>query len=953
MIDNDPLVDTASKVADGIEIDWVALEDRASGSDRLDLEALHAIARVASFHRRIFESDPGLLESLSLGSSDVSAGPPVGREVMSWGPLLVHEALGAGSFGQVYRAWDSSLRREVALKLLRKKGRGKDLVVREGQLLARISHPNVMAVYGAQTVDDQVGIWGELLDGKTLAQIVQAEGPLSAEEALVIADAVCRALAAAHQAGLLHRDVKAQNVMRVKGGRIVLTDFGLGRDVGDTEDQTMAGTPLYLAPELFASGSPSVQSDLYSLGVLMFYLVTGTHPVVATTVDALREHHANGVRSRLQDLRPELPRAFAQVVERALAPNPSARFKSAGDMHEALTAAAGSIAATPAVPVRAFGWRHTAAAAFLAALIGVLGLAIGWRYGPGQQQVAPAARLLALEPPPGQRFSDSSRAIPAVSPDGRHVAFAATNIATGKIHLWLHSLETAQARLIPDSEQALAPFWAPDSSMFGFFEPSGLIKRVNLEGVSVGHTRTGTEPRGATWSRHGVLLYAKGLKGGLYTQVLSTGAETLLVEPDRSRGELAFMWPEFLGDGEQFIYFVLSNNPEIRGLYLASLRQPRGTRLVSSDASGIVQGEFLYFARGGNLVAQRISIDTRAAVGAPTTLAQDVAVSYDWRTVATASSDGTLAYMPAAENTEVTWINRQGVPGETLELPKGRYRSPALSLDGGLLAIQRYRDGLSEIHVLDLATKKMRPPLTHSASVEFPVWGPGRLLAYTSMDSGAADIYIKDFNRDEAPAALKLEHPELRDAEKMPTSWSADGKHLVLTVLPKGQPYSVWVVPVSNTGAAFRLRPGEGTQVSGRVSPNGRTAVYIRRPPASREGGPPERELWTCDFPTGDHPSLIATGAVDPSWISDDELSYFDRGGRLTVVALSGRTRVRPIQIETGVNTPEAARNSYHWAPDGQRVLVNRPKQASHVVRVMVLLNASDRFRRSGDNVNR
>lgn len=941
MIDNDPLIDTASKVADGVDVDWAALEDQASNAERMDLEALRAIAGLASFHRQLFESVPDVAKVPPRGRTGMHGSDTPIYEVRSWGPLLVHEKLGAGSYGEVYRAWDTNLQRDVALKLLRRTGKGKDAVVREGQLLARINHPNVMGVYGAQTVGEQVGIWGELLNGKTLAQIIAHGGALGAEETLVVAEAVCRALAGAHKAGLLHRDVKAQNVMRVQGGRIVLTDFGLGRELGDQDEREVAGTPLYMAPELFVNASPSVQSDLYSLGVLMFYLVTATYPVTGETVDALRESHAQGIRARLQDLRPDLPRAFVHVVERALEPQPSARFKSAGAMHEALTAASGSIAPPPTDG--AFGRRRLLVLALAAPVAAAGGALIGWSVGAGQRPTGPSGRLLALEPPPGTRFSDSSRASPAISPDGRHIAVAATNTVTGKIHLWLHSLETAQARLIPDSENALAPFWAPDSAMLGFFEPSGIIKRVNLDGVSLGRTLTGPEPRGAAWSGSGRLLYAKGQRSGLYVQALSTGTETLVIEPDRARGELAYMWPQFLPDGEQFIYFVLSNDPSVRGLYLASLTQPRGTRLAMTDASGITQGDFLVFVRGGNLVAQRFSPDTRAAIGAPATLARNVAVNYDWRSVVSGSSDGTVVYMPAAEDTELTWFRRDGTPGDTVGLPKARYRSPALSMDGRLLAVQRYRDGLSEIQVMDLATGKMRPPLVHSASVEFPVWGPGHLLAYTSMDRGAADLYIRDFSRDDGSRPLPLERPEMANADKMPTSWSPDGQHLLVTVLPKDGTYSVWAVPVSSASASFRLRPGEGTQVSGRVSPNGQKALYMRRVPPSRDGDPPERELWTCDFPTGERPSLVATGAVDPSWISDTEVSFFDRAGRLTVLRLAGRAG-RPTWIETGVNTPEAARNNYHWAPDGTRVLVNRPGQGVDEIRVMVLLNASHRF---------
>jgi Tol biopolymer transport system component len=228
--------------------------------------------------------------------------------------------------------------------------------------------------------------------------------------------------------------------------------------------------------------------------------------------------------------------------------------------------------------------------------------------------------------------------------------------------------------------------------------------------------------------------------------------------------------------------------------------------------------------------------------------------------------------------------------------------------------------------------------------VSFPVWGPGALLAYASIDRGSADIYLKDFSRDDPPVPLKIDHPELAKTDKMPTSWSPDGSHLLVTVLAKDRRYGLWVIPVSPAGVAVPLRPGEGSQVSGRVSPDGRTALYIRRAVPSREGEPPERELWTCDFPSGTHPRLVVTGAVDPAWMSNTEVSFFDRAGRLRLLALDGSVPgPRTAHIETGVNTPEAARNNYVWAADGTRVLVNQPEQGGKGIRVMVLLNAAVR----------
>ncbi len=918
----DPIDSLAADVADGHAIDW---EAASSGSmdDARAIRALRVVAAIADVHRQAMSDAPQVSTSAS----------------MRWGPLVVLEELGSGSFGRVFRAWDTTLDREVAVKILRKRRRGgADSIVREGQLLARISHPNVMAVYGAQEADGEVGIWGEFLRGRTLAQIVSEDGPLSADEAAVFAGAISRALAAAHRAGLLHRDVKAQNVMRETGGRIVLMDFGLGRDVTreSPDDADLAGTPLYLAPELFNGGRASVQSDIYSVGVLMFFLVTGTYPVVGRSLDDIAAGHEHGRRQRLQDLRPDLPAGFVQIVERALERDPARRFESAGSLQAAVTSSVGVIVTDRRSEKRLR--RAVVVSAIVAATAAVVAASPFFRpAAPG-----PAPINFRIEPPPGTRFSDSSRNVPAISPDGGRVAMIAADNRTGKIHLWVHSLETGQTALVPDSERALAPFWSADGKTIGYFEPAGTIKIVTPDGVLVRSLSTAQEPRGAAWSSAGVLLYPKGERSGLYTLSMVGGAqaETLVLDRDAKRGELGYMWPQFLPDADHFIYFVLSNDQRARGIYLSSLAGDARTLLTPADASGIVAGDTLLYVKGGNVIAQRLSVAERRLDSAPVTILEGVASSYDWRSIVSASTNGSLVYLPAQENTELVWLDRSGRVTRPLKLPAARYRSPVLSRDGKLLAVQRYRDGgLSEIQVIDAESGQQKPSLAHSVDVRFPVWGPGHRLAYASVDRGRSDIYVKDFDRDD-PQFL-LSGGKDSDGEKMPTDWSTDGEHLLVVDYTANRPYGIFVLPVSHPDAARPLRPGEGFQYDGHTSPDGRLVLYARRMKPLRPGDPPERELWICDFPSGDHPRLLVTGGIDPAWPSKDEVSFFDRTGRMNILPIAGGSRgqVHSISFPTGVTSPEASRNNYAWAPDGQHVLVDRGSGDPQAARIGILLN--------------
>lgn len=266
-----------------------------------------------------------------------------------WGPLEILHKLGEGSYGEVYRAHDPKLARDVALKLLVPRGgRGRDLAadterfLEEGRRLARVNHPHVLTVHGADEHDGRVGLWAELLSGETLEERLQAGGRLSAREATGVGLALCRALAAIHGAGLVHGDVKASNVMREEDGNLVLLDFGSGREIPVDESGSLrdvpTGTPLSLAPEVLGGSPATPSADLYALGVLLYRLVAGEFPLRAKTYAELVAKHGRGESTPLRDLRPDLPGEFVRVVERALAGRPDERFASAGAMEQALEA---------------------------------------------------------------------------------------------------------------------------------------------------------------------------------------------------------------------------------------------------------------------------------------------------------------------------------------------------------------------------------------------------------------------------------------------------------------------------------------------------------------------------------------------------------------------------------------------------------------------------------------
>jgi eukaryotic-like serine/threonine-protein kinase len=393
----------AIRVADGGVVDWDEADRSApSEQERRLLRHLRLVESLACVHRSSSESIP----------------PAPDRPAQSWAHLDLQAKLGEGAFGEVYRAWDRRLAREVALKLLKpgpSSARGMAAtVIEEGRVLAKLRHPNVVTVYGAEIHDGRVGLWMELIHGRSLAEIVQGRGAFGAREAAIVGLDLCRALAAVHRAGVVHRDVKAQNVMREDGGRIVLMDFGTGMEAGtQSPERKISGTPIYMAPEVLRGEPATERADLYALGVLLYHLVTRSFPQEAGSFHALREQHARGERKLLRDERPDLPEPFVRVVERATAADPQERFATAGQMEQALSAALGlesdpaAWTGTALAPERkaAIGRSRAVKVGAAAALLAIVGLGLAlWmrRPDPGSagsepSAVAPAAATYTIE----------------------------------------------------------------------------------------------------------------------------------------------------------------------------------------------------------------------------------------------------------------------------------------------------------------------------------------------------------------------------------------------------------------------------------------------------------------------------------------------------------------------------------------------------------------------------
>ncbi len=336
----------ADAVSAGVAINWDEAEHQAADAEEFQvLRALRSLDEIARVHSTLTPATPSSDRQTDDPPKETAAAVPL-EGIERWQHLVLLQHIGQGAFGSVYRARDERLDCDVAVKLLWPKyaaaATDNSLAVKEARLLARVRHANVVTVYGAEIADGRIGIWMELIKGRTLSDVLTAQGPFGAREAAAIGLDLCSALAAVHGVGLLHRDVKARNVMREDGGRIVLMDFGAGTDLASSANtHDLAGTPLYLAPELFDGQPATAATDIYSLGVLLYYLVSGAYPVEGSTHEEIAKAHGRHEFKPLRDRRPDLPEGFVRVIERALATQPDDRYASAGSFAQALGASVG------------------------------------------------------------------------------------------------------------------------------------------------------------------------------------------------------------------------------------------------------------------------------------------------------------------------------------------------------------------------------------------------------------------------------------------------------------------------------------------------------------------------------------------------------------------------------------------------------------------------------------
>jgi len=780
--DDDPLDDVADAILDGASVDWHDVEGRA-GADRSLLDSLRILAAVANVHR------------------DTS--PPA-----QWGHFSLIEPLGRGAFGHVFRARDTRLDREVALKLLEAPSPSGDerasSIVDEGRLLAQIRHPNVVTIYGAARIGDEVGLWMELVEGRTIQQLLDEGRRFTAVEAVDIGCQLCDAVSAVHRAGLLHRDIKAANVMLSDDRRVVLMDFGTGWERRDNSRAVPAGTPLYFAPELLDGQEPSVRTDVYAVGVLLFHLLTRRYPVTGDTLDELKRAHVSSARVDLRALRPDVPRALAAVIEHATAPASTHRYRTAAEMKAALRLADRRVPKS-----------FVAAGAVLAVAAGALLTAAAFHSSerPSRNSSAEETRTTAIVPvtsTAGEKWH------PAISPDGSRVAYAWKRDGV-EIHVSdLHSRHTSQVKGAGNA--ASYPRWAPDGRSLafvrGFASDEGPQVAVSVVAVDGGEPRTLWQAgsafvgSGLSWSPDGRYLAVSARSSSaepLRIMILdvSTLTRRWLTDPDSAGGDTL---PAFSPDGAS-LAFVRSAGPE-SALQVVQIdtgevrRLPAGRHQVG-DMTWSDEGASLIFTSlhaGGRDTLWRIALSG----GEP----QALPGVGEGATSPSAGAAGRLVYVQQVIDSN---IYRALLPDGAAVVPRQLSSStrvessPDISPDGLRIAFTSNRSGSNEVWVADADGANARQ-LTALGTTAHPRWSPdGRYLVcavgLTPTASAASSIHVID-----AFSGASRRLSDGAGLEKWPT-WAADGESIYYASTRSGS-WQIWRVKAAGGGPEQITRNG-------------------------------------------------------------------------------------------------------------------------------------------------
>ncbi len=868
------------------------------------------------------------------------------------GPYEIVAPLGAGGMGEVFRAKDTRLGRDVAVKVLPQHLSANSEVrarfEREAKTVSSLNHPNICTLFDVGREGDTDYLVMELIEGETLAQRL-AKGALPIADALRIGAQIADALDRAHRAGVIHRDLKPGNVMLTKSGA-KLMDFGLARATGlagdrgvsgatlstITQSPTMAapltaegsivGTFQYMSPEQLEGKEADTRSDLWALGCVLYEMATGRRAFEGATQASLIGTIMRDSPRPMAELAPMSPPALDRLVGALLAKDPDDRVQTAHDVKLQLQwTGDGSSAGSLPTAIAGIAARPRASRERLAWVIAAVGVALG---------IVGIVVVLRLRPAvPGQgvtRFSiaapenvnlNSDPTMSAISPDGRTLAFVAAD-SGGTVRIWVRPLESLTPRPLLGTENGVLPFWSPDSRNLAFFSDNGKLKKIPIAGGNPEEICDAADGRGGSWGSDGVIVFAPKASGPLFRVPASGGDAVQATRLDSSRQETGHRWPCFLPDGKHFLFVGMPARRGSFDFFVGSL-DSKGTKHLGSASSAPVfaSAGYLIFVHNTSIVAQGFDPRRLASSGSPVTLGEAPPPSgYTGAQTVTASNNGVLAHAGGGlPNTELQWLDRAGQPAGAIPVPAGRYQEARLSPDGKRLCIER-RNSASEVDLwlvdLDRATSTR---FTFGPTTNYwPAWSPdGSRIAFASNRSGPDDIYVKPTN------GAAEETPILTGGAlfKDPYSWSADGRFIVFEEPNDRTGWDLRMVPVDGDRKPISYLHTAFNERAGVVSPDGRWIAYT-----SDESG--KQDVYVQSFPAPGSKHQVSTGSAGLRVI-------WSRGGKELVFVAGDGFTLMAVDVTTSpafhVSAPRKLfklRQDYvgiEVTPDGQRVLVVAP----------------------------